>query len=116
MKKITFITTILLLLNSGVFGQIQNSSLFISTIKFNKIPDFNYAFSVSFNKYKNQYKLTYFQPSFSSGQINRHAISYKTTRTNFGDVNLNPWNASDSRDGLILGGAAFLFNKLNSLK
>ncbi len=103
-------------LSNIILGQIQHSSLSFNTANSPKIPDFNYEFSVSFNKYKNQYKSTYFQPNFTSFQINRHALSYKTSRNNFEDVNLNPWGASDSRGGLILGGAAFLFNKLNFLK
>jgi len=123
MRKLIFISILLMSASDFAYGQHSNNPSF-NTANFAKIPNFNYEFSISLNRYKNQYKSIYFQPLFTSNHYNRHKISYlstnnplyKTSELYFDKANLNPLGVSDSREALFLGGTNFMLNKLGILR
>ncbi|PKP47134.1 MAG: hypothetical protein CVT95_06050 [Bacteroidetes bacterium HGW-Bacteroidetes-12] len=116
----------MLIFNGLLFCQTA-SNFNVSSPHFNAIPKFNYEFSVSLNKYLIGKRELIFRPTFvaiGSQRFNRHSQRYllannpndEDWRIDYDPAILNPWGASNSIEGAILGGSYFLLNKLGLSK
>lgn len=124
--KNLFLTFVLILVTKLCFTQ-QNNATQMDSIKtyviynFKTIPPFKYNYKGTFFLQKGPY-LHYYNTPLSQIRLNRHQIAYLTTNSaasryyKYGNVDLNPWNAGDGKEGLFLGATNFILDKFGMLK